>query len=88
MSTGSYLKSATSFGRNHIFSNIVPTKSLGDALPMERLRVFYLFVTSLHAVDILVPVRLLKMCYKVGSIGPYCSKMPLNFARHSLDAKW
>ena len=48
---------------------------------MRKSKVFYLFVTSLHAVDTLVPVKLPKKCYKVSSIGPLYSKMPLNFAR-------
>ena len=55
---------------------------------MRRLRVFYPFVTNLHAVDTLVPARLLKKYYKVGSIGPLCSKMRMNFARRARDAKW
>jgi len=48
--------------------------------------VFCPFVTSLHAVDTLIPAKLLKKCYKVGSIGPLYSKMPLNFARRALYA--
>jgi len=60
MSTGSYLKSGISFGRNRIFLNIVPTESLRDVFPTRKLRVFFLSVTSLHAVDTLVPTRLLK----------------------------
>ena len=47
---------------------------------------FYHFVMTLHAVDTLVPARLLKKSYKVGSIGPLCSKMLMNFARRALDA--
>jgi len=88
MYTGSYLKSGISFGRNRIFSSTVPTKSLRYAFPMKKSRVLCPSVTSLHAIDTLVPVRLLKRCYKVGSIGPLCSKMPMNFARRTLDAKW
>ena len=88
MYIGSYVKSDISFGRNLIFLNIVPTKSLGDAFPMRKLKVIYLFVTNLHEVDTLIPARLLKKCYKVGSIGPLCSKMRMNFARRVLDAKW
>ena len=76
-----------SFGRNRIFSNTVSTKSLEDAFPM-KLRVLCSFVTSLHAVDTLVPARLLKKCYKVGSIGLLCSKMLMNSSRRALDAKW
>ena len=88
MFTGSYPKSGISFGRNRIFLSIVLTKLLGDAFRMKRLRVFYPFVTTLHAVDTLVPARLLKKCYKVGSIGPLCLKMLMNFARRALDARW
>ena len=87
MSSGSYLKSDIFSERYHIFSSIVPTKSLGDAFPMRGLRVFYLFITSLHAVDTLVPGKLLKKCCKVGSIGPLCSKMYLGFARHAKGRK-
>ena len=76
-----------SFRRNCIFSNTIPIKSLRDAFLMKKLRVFCLSVISLHAVDTLVPARPLKKCYKVGSIGPHCSKMPINFARRELDAK-
>jgi len=54
---------------------------------MKKSRVFYRSVMNLHTVDTLVPVRLLKRYYKVGSIGPLCSKMPMNFARRALDAK-
>ena len=68
---GSYPKSGISFERNHIFLSTVLTKSLGDAFPMRRLRVFYPFVTTLHAVDTLVPARLLKKCYKVSSIAHF-----------------
>ena len=57
-------------------------------IPIIRLRVFYPFVTNLHAVDTLVPTRLLKKCYKVGSIGPLYSKMLMKFARRALDARW
>ena len=88
MYTSSYLKSGISFGRNCIFSSTVLTKSLGDAFSMKKSRVFCLSVMSLHAVDTLVHVRLLKRCYKVGSTSPFCSKMPINFARRALDAKW
>jgi len=63
-------------------------KLLGDAFPMKWLRVFYPFVTNLNAVDTLVPARLLKKCYKVGSVSPLCSKMLMNFARRALDARW
>jgi len=42
--------------------------------------VFYPSVTNLHAVDTLVPARLLKKCCKVGSIGLLYSKMLMNFA--------
>ena len=62
--TGSYPKSSISFGRNRIFLSTVLTKLLGDAFPMRRLRVFYPFVTNLHAVDTLVPARLLKSATK------------------------
>ena len=89
--TGSYPKSGISFGRNRIFLSTVLTlvqKLLGDAFPMRRLRVFHPFVTTLHAVDTLVPATLLKKCYKAGFIGPLCSRMPMNFARRALDAKW
>ena len=55
---------------------------------MRRLGVFYPSITNLHAVDTLVPARLLKKCYKVGFIGPLCSRMLMNFARRALDAKW
>ena len=88
MYTDSYPKSGISFGRNHIFLSTVLTKLLGDAFPMRRLGVFYLFVTTLHAVDTLVLARLLKKYYKVGSIGPLCSKMLMNFARRALDNRW
>jgi len=54
---------------------------------MRMLGMSFHFVTSLHAVDTLVPARLQKKCYKVGSIGPYCLKMPLISARYALDAK-
>jgi len=81
MYTGTYLKSGISFERNRIFSSTVPTKSLGDAFSMKKSRVFYLSVMSLHAVYTLVPVRLLKMCYKVGSIGPLFLKMPMKFCQ-------
>ena len=81
--TVSYPKSGISFKRNRIFLSTVLTKLLQDASPMMKLRVFYLFVTNLHAVDTLVPARLLKKCYKVGSIG-----LPMNFVRRALDAKW
>jgi len=64
MYTGSYLKSDISFGRNCIFSSTVLIKLLGDAFPMRKLRVFFYFVSSLHAVDTLVPVRLLKSATK------------------------
>jgi len=53
---------------------------------MRKLRVFYLFVMSLHTVDTLVLARLLKKCYKVGSIGPLCLKILMNFARCTLNA--
>ena len=79
MFTDSYPKSGISFGRNCIFLSTVLTNLLGDVFLMKRLRVFYPFVTNLHAVDTLVPARLLKKCYKVGSIGPLCSKMLMNF---------
>ena len=55
---------------------------------MKKLRVFYPFVTNLHAVDTLVPARLLKKCYKVGSIGLLCSKILMNFVRRALDVRW
>jgi len=77
MYTGSYLKSYIFFGRNRIFSITVSTKSLGDAFLMRKLRVFYRFVMHLHAVNTLFPARLLKKYYKVGSIGPLYSKMPI-----------
>jgi len=44
---------------------------------MRKLRVFYRFVMHLHAVNTLFPARLLKKYYKVGSIGPLYSKMPI-----------
>ena len=39
---------------------------------MRKLRVFYHFVMSLHAVDTLVPVKLPKKCYRVDFISPFC----------------
>jgi len=82
------LKPGISFRRNHISSNTVPTKSLGDVSPMSKLGVSFYFVTSLHTVDTLIPSKLQKKYYKVSSIGPHCLKMPLIFARHALDVKW
>ena len=93
MFTGSYPKSDISFGRNRIFLSTVLTKLLGDAFPMRRLRVFYLFVTTLHVVDTLVPARLLywptlfKDAYEFCKTCPRCqmvgriskrNMMPLN----------
>ena len=83
----SYLKSGISFRRNRIFLSVVLTKLLRDAFSMKKLRVFYSSVTNLHAVDTLVPPRLLKRYCKVGSIGLLCSKMLINFARRALDVK-
>jgi len=88
MFTGSYLQSGISFWRNRIFLSTVLTKLLGDTFPIKKLRVFYPSVTSLHAVDTFVPARLLKRCYKVSSIDLLYSKMLMNFARRTLDAKW
>ena len=47
---------------------------------MRKLRAFYSFVTSMHAVDTLVPVKLPKMYYRVGSISSLSKSnmMPLN----------
>ena len=88
MYTGSYLKFGISFERNRIFLSTDLTKLLGDAFPMKKLIVFYPSVTNLHAVDTLVPARLLKKYYKVSFIGLLCSKMLMNFARCALDAEW
>jgi len=46
---------------------------------MSKSRVFTPFIMNLHVVDTLVPVRLLKKCYKVSSIGLLCLKMPFEF---------
>ena len=80
--------SGISFRRNHIFLSTVLTKLLGDAFLMRKLRVFYPSVMNLHAMDTLVPTKLLKKCCKVGSIGPLCSKLLMNFTRRALDARW
>ena len=77
MYTGSYLKSGISFRRNRNFLSTALTKLLGDTFPMKKLRVFYPSVTNLHAMDTLVPTRLQKKCYNVGTFSPLCSKMPL-----------
>ena len=88
MSTGSYLNFNISFERNRIFSSTVSTKPLGDVFLMRKSKVFPFFVMSSHAEDTLVPIRLLKKCYKVGSIDILFSKIPLNSARCAEHVKW
>jgi len=46
MYAGSYLKAGISFERNRIFSSTVLIKSLGDAFPMRKWRVFFLLSRS------------------------------------------
>ena len=41
---------------------------------MKKLRVFYPSVTNLHAVDTLLPARLLKRCCKVGSLAHFVQR--------------
>jgi len=48
---------------------------------MRKLRVLRPSVMSLNAVGTLARTRPLKKCYRVGSIGLLCLKMPLSFAR-------
>ena len=67
-------KSGISFRRDRIFSGTVPTKSLGDIFLTRKSRVFYLFVMSLYVIDTLVPLKLPKKCYKMGSIGHFIQR--------------
>jgi len=43
---------------------------------------------NLLVVDTLVPAKLPRRSYKVGSTGPLCSRIPSTFASHAQTAKW
>jgi len=54
----------------------------------EKIKSVLSFSHELACSDTLVPAKLVKKCYKVGSIGQLNSKMHLIFARCAIDAKW
>jgi len=73
---------------NRIYSNIVLTRSLeGVFLRMSTIMCWY-FVMSMHAMNTLVPTRLLRKFCRVGSIGLLYSRTPLNFANSVQNVKW
>jgi len=83
MYTDSYLKFGISFGRNRSSNQIIRR-----CIPDGIIKSVLFFYHELAWVDTLVPARLLKKCYKVGSIAPLCSKILMNSARRALNAKW
>ena len=63
--------------------NIVQTKLLDDAYQKRNRGVCSAFAMTLHAEDTSVPARLQRRFFKVGFIGPLCSKTHTIFASHA-----
>ena len=78
----------SSFGKNHIYSNITLTKLLEGVFLRMNIIVCWHFVTNLHVVDTLVHERRSRKFCIVGSTGPLSLRTPTIFTNSIQDVKW